>query len=107
MFPGGLYSQPSNLGRITHDQFGVIPELQAKINYQIFPNTYLFAAYNFLYWNQVVRPGNQINPNLNLSQSAVFGGTGGVLAGPSQPAPSFSRSDFWAQGVSIGIEFRY
>ncbi len=107
MFPSGLYTQASNVGRITHDQFSVIPELQAKIDYKLFRNTYIFGAYNFLYWNQVVRPGSQINPNLNLSQSPVFGGTGGVLAGPSQPAPLFSHSDFWAQGVTVGLEFRY
>jgi len=29
------------------------------------------------------------------------------LVGPAQPAPLFVRSDFWAQGINVGLEFRY
>jgi hypothetical protein len=56
----------------------------------------------------VLRPGNQINHNVNLSQNAVLDPNGvGTLVGPAQPAFLLNRSDFWAQGVSIGLEFRY
>ena len=31
----------------------------------------------------------------------------GALVGPSQPSPLFNRTDFWAQGVTFGLEFRF
>jgi hypothetical protein len=68
----------------------------------------VFAGYDLVYWSQVVRPGNQINHNVNLTQNAVLDPNGlGRLVGPAQPAPLFNRSDFWAQGINLGLEVRY
>jgi hypothetical protein len=68
----------------------------------------VFAGYEILYWNRVVRPGDQIDHNVNLSQNAVLDPKGvGTLVGPAQPAPLFNRSDFWAQGINLGLEYRY
>jgi hypothetical protein len=53
----------------------------------------------------VVRPGNQLDPRVNLSQNAVLGA--GALAGPALPAPQFQRNDFWVQALTFGVEFRY
>jgi hypothetical protein len=58
-----------------------------------------------MYWNNVVRPGSQINNNINLSQSQSLGT--GSLSGPATPAPLFNRTDFWAQGLTLGLEFRF
>ena len=104
-FPGGLFTQPSNIGRRSADEFGVVPTIELKLAYQITPRIRAFAGYDFMYWNQVVRPGNQIDRNINESQSPIFGG--GALVGQASPAPLFNRSDFWAQGVNFGLEFRY
>jgi Putative beta barrel porin-7 (BBP7) len=106
-FPGGFFTQPSNIGRFTANQFTVIPAMELKIGYQITPRCRAFAGYDFLYWNQVVRPGNQIDRNINTTQSTVLGTTGGVLQGPASPSPLFNRTDFWAQGVNFGLEFRF
>jgi hypothetical protein len=106
-FPGGLYAQPSNIGRFTSNEFTVVPAVELKIGYQFTPRIRAFAGYDFLYWNQVVRPGNQIDRNINTTQSTVLGTTGGVLQGPASPTPLFNRTDFWAQGVNFGLEFRY
>ena len=65
----------------------------------------LFAGYDFLYWNQVVRPGSQIDRNVNLTQSTLLGN--GALTGSASPNPLFSRTDFWAQGMTFGFEFRF
>lgn len=109
-FPGGLYTQPTNIGTQARDQFGVLPEVQVKLGYDLTSRLRAFVSYDFLYWNDVVRPGNQIDRSLNLTQSNVFATDAGVtpgLVGPSRPAPQFSRSDFWAQGVTFGVEYRY
>jgi hypothetical protein len=41
----------------------------------------------------------------NLTQSAVLGN--GALIGPAYPTPLFNRSDFWAQGLNVALEFRF
>jgi hypothetical protein len=103
--PGGFYAQPSNIGRFCASQFGVIPSLELRFNYQPFRMWRLFVGYDFMYWSQVVRPGNQLDRNINVTQSAVLGN--GVLTGPASPEPLFNRSGFWAQGMTFGIEFRF
>ncbi len=107
-FPGGLFAQSSNIGRRNANQFTVLPSLELKLGYEINQRTRVFVGYDIMYWDQVVRPGDQINHHVNLSQNAVLDPNGlGKLVGPAQPAPLFNRSDFWAQGISFGLEFRY
>jgi hypothetical protein len=111
-FPGGVFAQPSNIGQRNStqftDPFTVMPSLELKLAYQITQRIRAFVGYDIMYWNQVVRPGSQINHNVNLSQNAVLDPNGtGILVGPAQPAPLFIRSDFWAQGINVGLEFRY
>ena len=104
-FPGGIFTQTSSIGRHSHDEFAVVPQVQVKAGYAILPHLTATVGYDFLFWNQVVRPGSQIDHSVNLSQSMTQGG--GTLIGPATPAPLFNRSDFFAHGVSFGIEFRY
>ena len=107
-FPGGLFTQPSNIGHRSTTQFAVLPSLELKLGYDINPRTRVFVGYDLMYWDQVVRPGNQIDHSVNLTQNAVLGPNGsGRLVGPAQPAPLFNRSDFWAQGLNVGLEVHY
>lgn len=101
-FAGGVFSQPSNIGRTTHDEFAIVPQARLKVGYDIRPWVRATVAYDFLYWSNVVRPGNQIDHAVNPTQ-----GLGGPLVGPALPSPLFNRSDFFAHGVSFGLEFRY
>jgi len=79
-----------------------------KLGYEIKRNTRAFVGYDITYWDEVVRPGDQINRRVNLSQNAVLDPNGlGRLVGPAQPAPLFTRSGFWAQGLNFGLEFLY
>ncbi len=93
IFPGGIFAQPSNIGRRTANEFTVLPSAEVKLAYQITPWLRASAGYDFLYWNQVVRPGDQIDHFVNPTQNAVLGA--GVLTGPAAPVPLFNRSDFW------------
>lgn len=107
-FPGGVFTQLTNLGSRHADRFTLLPSLELQLGYDVGPHARLFAGYDLLYWNQVVRPGNQINHNVNLTQNAVLDPNGvGKLVGPAQPAPLFNRSEFWAQGITLGVEFHY
>lgn len=104
-YPVGFYVQGSNSGRTTATQFSVVPSLDLKLGYQVFHCLKLVVGYDFLYWSNVVRPGNQLDRNINLSQNPILGT--GVLVGAGSPAPLFNRSDFWAQGMTFGLEFRF
>ena len=79
--------------------------MELKLTYQLSRAWRLYLGYDFMYWNQVVRPGSQIDRNVNLTQSPLLspGGTGG----PASPGPMFNRSDFWAQGLNLGLELRF
>jgi hypothetical protein len=103
--PGGLFTQPSNISHTTAYQFGVVPSAELKFSYYFSPWWRAYIGYDFLYWNQVARPGQQVDRNVNLSQSPLFGA--GVLSGPASPAPLVNRSDFWVQGLNLGLEFRF
>lgn len=104
-FPGGVFTQTSNNGRRVHDPFAVVPQVQVKAGYAILPRLTATVGYDFLYWSQVVRPGNQIDHSVNLTQSLTQGG--GSLVGPSNPAPLFNHTDFFAHGISFGLELKY
>ena len=58
---------------------------------------------NFLFLSNVARPGNQIDRTVNTTQ--LFGTP--PVVGPARPAPLFNQSDFWAQGVNVGLEFHW
>jgi hypothetical protein len=104
--PGGLLALASNSGHHTHDDFAVVPELGFNIGYQITPLLRAYIGYTLLYWSDVVRPGAQMSRTVNpalIPTSTVFGTPGG----PLQPAFVLDRTDFWAQGINFGLEFRY
>jgi hypothetical protein len=103
---GGLLALPSNIGTYHNDQFAVIPEVSLRLGYQVTNNIRIFVGYNFLYASSVARPGDQINQVINKTQlPTVFGPS--PLSGASAPIPLFRHTDFWAQGVTFGLEFKY
>ncbi len=101
-FPGGIFTQPTNIGNRSHEQFAVIPEVKVLGGINVLENLRLFVTYDFLYWNQVVRPGAQIDRSVNQTQAL-----GMPLLGPAAPQPQNNRTDFWAQGITCGLELRF
>ena len=64
------------------------------------------VGYNFLYVDQLIRAGDQINPvdDRQVRSSAGFDPT----ANPTHPQPpSFRDTRFWAQGLNLGLEITY
>jgi hypothetical protein len=103
---GGLLAQPTNSGHFSRDHFAVVPELGVKLGYQATDHIRLTVAYTFLYDSAVLRPGSQIDPGINITQLSR-NGIPAPLVGPARPTLIFKDTDFWAQGVSFGLEFRY
>ena len=102
IYPGGILTQPSNIGTQRQSQFSFVPSANIKIGYDLTPNAQLFVGYDFLYWMNVIRASNQVDGVVNPSQAY-----GGTLVGPANPAPMFNHSNYFAQGVSAGLMFRY
>ena len=97
----GLLAQPSNSGTFQRNHFAVVPDVGVNVGYQVTNHLRAFVGYDFLYLSDVVRAGDQVDFRVNPNQLR------GVAAGPAAPAFNFRGSDFWAQGVSFGLEFKY
>jgi hypothetical protein len=103
--PGGIFAQPTNIGHYSAWAFAVVPEAQLKLGFDLMHNLRFTLGYDFIYWSSVIRPGAQVNSTVNLSQSPVL--ASGTLTGPAQPLPLFNRSDFFTQGLNVGLELRW
>jgi hypothetical protein len=98
-FPNGVYGQPSNSGRSARGVFAVLPEANLRLGYAFTDRARLFVGYQFSFLSDVVRAADQIDRVVDLAQTAgsSFG----------RPALPFARTDFWVQGVTLGLEWRY
>jgi hypothetical protein len=103
---GGLLALPSNIGRYRRDDLAVVPQFEMTCMLRVAPRLRLLAGYNFLYWGRVVRPGDQIDLDVN-PDLIPFRTPGIPFAGALRPRFEFRDTDFWAQGVSFGAEYRW
>jgi hypothetical protein len=101
---GGLLAQPGrNIGTYEQEEFAMIPELGGTIGYQLTERLKLNVGYTFLYWSNLIRPGDQIDTtvNTNLMPPVIPGNT---FLGP---AFEIRETDYWVQGLSVGGEYRW
>jgi hypothetical protein len=107
-FAGGYFAQPTNIGEHRRTVFGVVPEAGLNAGWRLTPNIALVAGYTFLYVNKVARPGNQIDRVINpTGRPAITGEPPAPFTGPARPAFKFNNSDFWAQGINVGLSFSF
>lgn len=103
LVPGPLLALPSNIGRETASRVTLIPEIGVKTNLALTSWCSLSLGYSLLYWNKVLCPGDQMSPLVNITQVPFQG----PASGPRDPKPLFNHTDYFAQGLSIGIQVRY
>lgn len=105
--PGGLLALPgANVGRFSNARFAILTELGAQTGVQVSQSLRLLVGYDFLYLNDVARPGPQIDPVINprfIPTSPAFG----TLSGIRSPIPTGARNEFFVHGVRFGVELRY
>ncbi|XZE51710.1 BBP7 family outer membrane beta-barrel protein [Planctomycetaceae bacterium SH139] len=99
---GGLLAQTTNIGSYARDRFAVLPEFRATLGYQLTPRLRANLGYTFLYWSNVVRPGDQIDLDVDPNLLGPV-----PPAGATRPAFAFNETDYWAQGISFGGEYRW
>ncbi len=101
-FSGGLLAQRTNIGNYSRDRFALIPEVGATLGFQLTQRLQANVGYTLIYWDRVVRPGDQIdrtvNPNLFPPEAVPF-------TGPLRPEFDFQETSFWAQGLSFGLTY--
>jgi hypothetical protein len=100
--PGGLLALQSNSGTFSSNHFVCMPELGITAGCQITNNIRATVGYSLLWLTEMVRPGDQIDRtvNTNLLPPAL-------PAAPIRPIFTLRDTDFWAQGVRVGLEFRF
>jgi hypothetical protein len=86
--PGGVLVTAANAGRTVQNEFSLVPQGDAKIGWAFSRYMMAYVGYTFLYWRDVIRPGELI-PLV-----------------PGNPV-QFHQVNFWAQGISLGFEMRY
>jgi hypothetical protein len=101
---GGLLAQASNIGTRTQSKFSVVPEGAVNLGYQVTDSLQVYVGYTFLYWSNVARSGDQIDPRVN---GARLPSRGQVYPRNSPPLAQFRTTDFWAQGINFGMQLSF
>jgi hypothetical protein len=104
-FSGGLLAVGPNLGQFTTNRFSVVPELTLNAGYYLTRNVQVYAGYNFHYWSNVIRPGDQIDRTVDLT--FVPNAPPVPPSGQNRPMPMFHQTGFWAQGIQFGVGVRW
>ena len=109
---GGLLAQRSNIGDYERDRFCMIPELNFNVGYKVTQRLKLRAGYTIMYWTNVVRPGDQIDRDINTTLAPDFDADGtpippGPLVGPFRPAFAFNETNVLIQGLNAGVEYNW
>lgn len=106
VFPGGLFTQPTNIGARSSTAFGVVPEVNVRVGYQFTNFLRAYVGYSLIYIaRNVVQPGDQIDRAINVNQIQAL--SPAPLAGDVRPLAMFTSTDFWAQGFQAGLEFNF
>jgi hypothetical protein len=101
---GGFLALASNSGHFYHNRYAVLPEASLAVGYQVTNNLSVSLGYTFLYWSNVARPGDQIDRSVNPGTLPILNNPPAV---GSRPAFTFHDSDFWAQGLTFGLQLRF
>ena len=101
---GGLLAQRSNIGNYDRTQLTMIPEIGLTLGIRVTDWLDATIGYTALYYPNVVRPGDQIDTdvNRNLLPPEVNPFTGAL-----RPQFHFVESDYLAHGLTLGAELRF
>jgi hypothetical protein len=95
----GLLVQSTNRGLFSRNTFAVVPELNLTGVFHLTPSIDLSLGYTYIYWNQVLQPGNTIDPSLAVNLAVPPVG--------QRPARVLEDGGYWVHGVNMGVVWRY
>jgi len=100
--PNGLLTQQTNIGSYSRAKFSTVSEFGVSLRRSFTRRLSARVGYTFLYWTSVARAGEQVDLDINPSQIPP-----GTLQGAPRPAFPFATTNFWAQGLNFGLEYKY
>ncbi|HYV34779.1 MAG TPA: BBP7 family outer membrane beta-barrel protein [Gemmataceae bacterium] len=107
-YNGGLLALPSNIGNFHNDIFAQVPEVDFKVSCLVTDHITLETGFSALYWNRIVRPGQQIDREIDITQIPNFPVPPGTIpTGLARPGVPFRQSDLWELGISLGLEYKW
>ena len=62
------------------------------------------VGYSFIYWSRVVRPGDQIELDVNPD---LLPPELDPVEGALRPRFAFNDTDYWLHGLNVGLECRF
>ncbi|MDX1947803.1 MAG: BBP7 family outer membrane beta-barrel protein [Pirellulaceae bacterium] len=89
----GLFADDTNSGTFDRNDWTAISELGINLGYKIAPCTQVTIGYSLIYWNDVVRAADQVDTRIGTN----------TATGEISPQFHFNRSDFWVQGLNLGL----
>ncbi len=98
-----------NIGTYERDEFSMIPEIGLTMGYNLTRRLKLTAGYTLLYWSNVVRPGDQIDLDVNANLLPRRDGApdSTTIVQDDHPRFEFRQTDLWAQGINFGAEYTW
>jgi hypothetical protein len=100
--PGGLLIQSP--GNFNQEVFSYMPEAGLNFSFKLAECCQIGAGYSFLYFGNVVRPGDHVPAGSGslfpLSIVTLLG-----VPATAQPAFTFNQSSYWAQGANFRVTF--
>jgi hypothetical protein len=99
----GLFAQPTNVGTYSLIRTAYVSEFGAKMGINLTDSLRFNVGYSFLLFTNTVRPGDQIDRNVNVQILRSGTPTAPLVPGP----PSFRQSTFNAHMLNLGLEFLF
>jgi hypothetical protein len=94
------------MGVHVHDRFTIIPEVGGNIGIALTRGLTGYFGANFMYFPNIVRPGNVINPAIS-SAAVPFSATFGAANAPRGSSFKMVETDLWLGGVTAGLILKY
>ncbi|MFL5330205.1 MAG: BBP7 family outer membrane beta-barrel protein [Gemmataceae bacterium] len=104
---GGRLITTTNVGSFASDKFSIVPEFGTTLGWEPRSWVRFSVGYSWLFWNNVVRPGDQIDRVINPVGVPTRREFNGALLDPARPAVLSQQTDFWVQSVTLGVQFMY
>lgn len=103
LVPGPVQVLPSNAGYHRTYRVSIVPEIGTTFRMPIGDRITVSLGYSLLYWNRILCPGDLMDPRVNTTQLPFRG----PVTGPALPAVQPVQTDYFAQGINAGFEFRF
>lgn len=104
--PFGLFAVGDNTGQHSRDRLTFISEIGLRLGCDITPYWSMSLGWDFLYWGDIARPGEQMSLVMNpqvIPSNLAFG----PVTAAAEPLRRFASSSYWAQGLMVGTTIRY